>query len=148
MFNYDWWFHGPYAERINEAKRRCCKVRFPELTADKIDKEARYKKFFGELEARTIIYLRDGFSYEIREIVGHPATTTLTFECMPADEAYKVGAFVVTLPFEDIVRVEIFAVHPTEKPEDTPSIKGFAGSAIPPMPAKRMEERGGREAGE
>ncbi len=46
---------------------------------------------------------------------------------MPADEAYRVGCFIVSVPFEDIVRVEIFAVHAQEKPEDNVSIKGFGG---------------------
>ena len=49
----------------------------------------------------------------------------LTFECEPVDEQYKVGAFVVSVLFEEIVRVEVFAVHPSEKPEDTPMITGF-----------------------
>ena len=43
------------------------------------------------------------------------------------DDHYKVGAFVVSLPFEEIVRVEVFAVHPDEKPEDVPQITGFRG---------------------
>ena len=41
------------------------------------------------------------------------------------DDHYKVGAFVVSVPFEEIVRVEVYAVHPDEKPEDLPQITGF-----------------------
>ncbi len=125
-FNYDWWFGSAYEQRTREAKDRCTKMHFPDLDAEKAEEDEAYKRFFSDLEARTIVYLRDGFSYEVKEIIKAPGTTSLTFECMPADEAYKVGCFVVTVPFEDIVRVELFAVHPEEKPEDMPSIKGFA----------------------
>jgi hypothetical protein len=41
------------------------------------------------------------------------------------DDHYKVGSFVVSVPFEDVVRVEVFAVHPQEKPGDAPLITGF-----------------------
>ncbi len=138
LFNYDWWFDGPYEERINEAKRRCSNSHFPDLSPEKTSDDAAYREFSEQLEARTIVYLRDGFSYELKEIIHQKTTMSLMFECMPADEAYKVGCFVVTIPFDDIVRVEIFAVHPEEKPEDMPSIKGFAGAQ---GPTPRGEER-------
>jgi len=48
----------------------------------------------------------------------------------------------VTVPFDDIVRVELFAVHPSEKPEDMPSIKGFSSAQGPPH--KRVDERANR----
>lgn len=147
VFNYDWWYFGAYQDRLQEAKRRCASNHFPDLPLEKAEKDSRYKKFYKELEARTIVYLRDGFSYEIKDIVQHQSTETLTFECMAADEAYKVGSFVVTVPFEDMVRVEVFAVHPHEKPEDMPSIKGFASSATPPTPQKRGDDRAGRPEG-
>ena len=142
LFNYDWWFDGAFQERLDEAKRRCARNHFPALDPQKASEDAAQKRFLEQLEARTILYLRDGFSYELKEIIKHPCTSALTFECMPADEAYKVGCFVVTVPFDDIVRVEIFAVHPEEKPEDMPSIKGF-GSAQGP-PGTRMEDRTSR----
>ncbi len=138
LFNYDWWFDGAYEQRVTEAKRRCAVSHFPELKAEIAPGNGRLDAFLAQLEARTIIYLRDGFSYEVKEIIKHPNTASLTFECMPADEAYKVGCFVVTLPFEDIVRIEVFAVHPDEKPEDMPSIKGFGGAQGPPA---RPDER-------
>lgn len=140
-FNYDWWFAGAYHERVEIAKRRCARNRFPDLAPEKIGHTAPSKAFLAHLDARTIVYLRDGFSYEIKELLQHPTTSTLSFECMPADEAYKVGCFVVTVPFEEIVRVEIFAVHPDEKPEDMPSIKGFASPQGTPRPLGRPEER-------
>ena len=143
IFNFDWWFDSPYQDRVFEAKRRCAVSHFPDLDPKKADEDASYKKFVEELEARTIVYLRDGFSYEIKDIIQHPTTSTLTFECMAADEAYKVGCFVVTVPFDDIVRVEVFAVHPNEKPEDMPAIKGFAG-AQPPQSSKRPDDRTSR----
>jgi hypothetical protein len=57
---------------------------------------------------------------------------------MPVDERYKVGAFVVTVPFEEIVRVEVFAVHPTEKPDDLPQITGFRGH---PEPSRQHQQQ-------
>ena len=141
LFNHDWWFGGAFASRIDEAKRRCARLHFPDVKAETADKDQGFQRFFKEVEARTILYLRDGFSYEIREIIAQSTTGSLSFECTPADEAYKVGAFVVVVPFDDIVRVEIFAVHPREKPEDMPSIKGFAG---PQLSMKRLEERASR----
>ena len=139
LFNYDWWFKSPYQERIEIAKSRCAANRFPELEPEKAKDDEAHSAFFADLEARTIVYLRDGFSYELQDIITSDSTTTLTFECMPADESYTVGCFVVTVPFEDIVRVEVFAVHPDEKPEDMPSIKGFASSKNPPQPGTRPE---------
>jgi hypothetical protein len=143
VFNFDWWFDKSYDERVTEARKRCAQSHFPQLKPNKVESDPEYKKFHDELETRTIVYLRDGFSYEIKEILRNPNTMTLTFECMAADEAYKVGCFVVTVPFEDIVRVEVFAVHPQEKPEDMPAIKGFAHpqASAPPV---RGDDRSGR----
>lgn len=142
LFNFDWWFDGAFQQRLDEAKKRCAQNHFPGVDVAKANGDTAYLEFYGQLEARTIVYLRDGFSYELKEIIRQSNTACLTFECMPADESYKVGCFVVTVPFDDIVRVEIFAVHPQEKPEDMPSIKGF-GSAQGP-PGQRMEDRQGR----
>jgi len=143
-FDYDWWFGTQFKTRTEQAKSRCSENHFPDLAPKKAKEDQAYKTFHDELEARTIIYLRDGFSYEVKEIIKQTDTISLTFECMPADEAYKVGCFVVTVPFEDIVRVEVFAVHPEEKPEDMPSIKGFASAQGPPPPQGRPEERSPR----
>lgn len=139
LFNYDWWFDGAFQQRLDEAKKRCAGNHFPKTNHAKPNNDHAYRAFYDQLEARTIIYLRDGFSYELKEIIKQTNTACLTFECMPADESYKVGCFVVTVPFDDIVRVEIFAVHPQEKPEDMPSIKGFASAQGPP--GTRMDDR-------
>lgn len=136
VFNFDWWFDKCYDERVTEARTRCAQSHFPDLKPEKAESDSKFKTFLDELESRTIVYLRDGFSYEIKELIRNPNTTTLTFECMAADDAYKVGCFVVTVPFDDIVRVEVFAVHPQEKPEDMPSIKGFAHAQAPAAPAR------------
>jgi hypothetical protein len=142
QFNYDWWFGTAYHERIEIAKRRCAQSHFPEVDPGAAESDPEYSTFYNQLEGRTIIYLRDGFSYEIKDLIKHPTTSSLTFECMPSDEAYRVGCFVVTVPFDEIVRVEIFAVHPQEKPEDMPSIKGFgAGQPHSMPPAQRPGER-------
>ncbi len=134
-YNYDWWFRGVYQQHIDEAKRRCAANRHPGMKPD----SKAFREFVDGLEVRTVVYLRDGFSYEIKELVTRETSTTITFECMPADEAYRVGCFIVSAPFEDIARVEIFAVHAKEKPEDNVSIKGFGGGMPPPV--GRVEER-------
>lgn len=134
-YNYDWWFRGAYQQHIDEAKRRCAANRQGGVKPD----AKALQTILDQLEVRTVVYLRDGFSYEIKELVTRDTTSTITFECMPADEAYRVGCFIVTVPFEDIARVEIFAVHALEKPEDNVAIKGFGGG-MPPQ-SGRVEER-------
>ncbi len=125
MFNYDW-FHGPALEQQRtEAKWRCTLLHFPDVDPDTARENEELLEYASKLEDRTLIYLRDGFSYEIKGIAEVETKSHLVFECEPVDEQYKVGAFVVTVPFEEIVRVEVFAVHPSEKPSDLPQITGF-----------------------
>lgn len=139
MFNYDW-FTGPaFQQQKDEARHRCTRKKFPHLKPA----DAEYQRFFRELEARTLLYLRDGFSYELKELVDVGLKAVLTFECEPADDQYKVGAFVVSLLFEEVVRVEVYAVHPKEKPEDMPTITGFRNSPQPMGMAQREEPREG-----
>lgn len=147
LFDHDWWFGTAWNDRIEAAKQRCVMTRFPDAKPDGAKADPRCAAFLKELEARTIIYLRDGFSYEVKAIVPGQATSALTFECTPADEAYKVGCFVVTVPYDDIIRVEVFAYPAREKPEDMPAIKGFAGGVAPSAPPKRVDERPGRREG-
>lgn len=129
MFDYDW-FHGAcFKQQSEEAKSRCAATHFAAGNVDPAGDEA--KTFNAALETRTLIYLRDGFSYEIREIAELDSKSHLVFECEPVDDQYKVGAFVVTVPFDEIVRVEVYAVHPSEKPADSPQITGFRGSPEP-----------------
>jgi hypothetical protein len=138
MFDYDW-FHGQaYQEQVDEAKYRCGIMKFPDLDPTEAQESEEAQKFFGQLEVRTLIYLRDGFSYEVKGIAEVSSKSHLVFECMPVDERYKVGAFVVTVPFEEIVRVEVFAVHPTEKPDDLPQITGFRGH---PEPSRQHQQQ-------
>ena len=125
MFNYDW-FHGTaFEQQKSEAKQRCALKHFPDTDQEDFRNNGKFKAFVDQLEERTLIYLRDGFSYEVKHISKVESKSHLVFECVPVDEHYKVGAFVVTVPFEEIVRVEVFAVHPSEKPEDSPQITGF-----------------------
>lgn len=142
-FNYDWWFGGGHREHVDEARSRCAASHYPGLDAEQLSSSEEAQRFIERLESRTVLYLRDGFSYEVKEIVPRPNTTMLTFECMPSDEAYRVGCFVVTVPYDDIVRVEVFAVHPDEKPDDMPAIKGFGGQ--PPPGKAWMEDRSRRD---
>ncbi len=125
MFNYDWFNDSPYANQIDEAKFRCTMNHFPDSDPEEWEKNKKIKKFRSELLVRTLIYLRDGFSYEVKEFADVPSKSHLCFECMPVDDQYKVGAFVVTVPFDELVRIEAFAVHPDEKPDDLPQITGF-----------------------
>ena len=104
---------------------------FKDMPPEEAQESEEFGHYLQDLEERTLIYLRDGFSYEVREIADVDTKSHLVFECVPVDDQYKVGAFVVTVPFEEIVRVEVFAVHPGEKPPDMPQITGFRGYTEP-----------------
>lgn len=134
MFNHDWFSGPPYQQQIEEARWRCTFRKFPDVDPEERENDAQLMDFYNELDVRTLIYLRDGFSYEIRDMADVPSKSHLVFECVPVDEHYKVGAFVVTVPFEEIVRVEVFAVHPSEKPDDLPQITGFRSHNDPHEP--------------
>lgn len=136
MFNYDWFHGAAYQQQREVAKWQCALAHFSDVDAAEARDHAELMTFHGALEARTLIYLRDGFSYEIKKMPEVDARSHLVFECVPVDEQYKVGTFIVALPFEDIARVEVFAVHPDEKPEDLPQITGFRGQADAPEGAK------------
>lgn len=131
MFTHDW-FHGmAFQEQQHEARRRCAAAHFPHLSFEDFDTSEEVNQMMEELELRILIYLRDGFSYEVKQLAEVQSKAHLVFECMPVDEHYKVGAFVVSVPFDEIVRVEVFAVHPKEKPDDVPQITGFRGRPEP-----------------
>ena len=130
MFSYDW-FHRGGLERLKQvARQRCAALKFPEEPAGGNGSTA-YHEYVGALETRTIVYLKDGLTYEMRELLDTETTDGLAFECMPVDENYRVGAIVIVTPFEDIARVEIFAVHPDEKPQENFRIPGFRAGAEP-----------------
>ena len=132
MFNYDWFHGASFQQQKNEARRRCLAHHYPDQDMSEIPEVGDFRGFFDELQLRALIYLRDGFSYEIKDVANVGSKSHLVFECEPVDDQYKVGAFVVTVPFEEIVRVEVFAVHPSEKPEELPQITGFRNQ--PEMP--------------
>ena len=145
MFDYDW-FHGPaFQQQRSEAKRRCTLKHFPDADPEKLEASEEIIEFHSKLEDRTLIYLRDGFSYEVKGIADVGTKAHLVFECEPVDDQYKVGAFIVTVPFDEIVRVEVFAVHPTEKPEDMPQITGFR-TANEPIDGKHPDGKPARPA--
>ncbi len=60
------------------------------------------------------------------------------------DEQYRVGSFIVSVPYDELIRVEVFAVHPSEKPEDVPLITGFRTGPNDPA-ATRDDARDSRE---
>jgi hypothetical protein len=138
MFDYDWFRGTAFEQQRHDARVRCAHKHFPDVNPDQPTDA--FRRFFDELETRVLIYLRDGFSYEFKELANVATGNHLTFECEPVDEHYKVGAFVVAVPFEDIVRVEIFAVHPSEKPEDVPLITGFRSGPESPVPRDEAGE--------
>ncbi len=140
MFDYDW-FHGPaFAQQQEDAKWRCTRKHFPHLRPEALKDDPSAHAFYRSLEVRRLVYLRDGFSYELKDMADVNSKAHLTFECEPVDEHYKVGSFIVSVPFEEVVRVEVFAVHPAEKPEDTPLITGFR-SRPDGMPGGPMQVR-------
>ncbi|MBN1342004.1 MAG: hypothetical protein JXQ73_04950 [Phycisphaerae bacterium] len=129
MFNYDWW-HGPARQHLADCARlRCLKHRFPEADSLDLPNDGDPGHFLSELEVHTIVYLRDGFSYEIGALVESDVKSYLTCEVVPVEESWQTGGFVVSVPFDDIARVEIFAIHPSEKPRETPHITGFRATS-------------------
>jgi len=90
MFNYDW-FHGDGLRRqIEEAKNRAARGKFPDAKPG--NGSAELMTYRDELETRIILYLKDGLSYEMREIADIGTSSALAFECVPVDESYQVGA--------------------------------------------------------
>ncbi len=127
MFDYDWFNGTAHRQQQEQARLRCTVRRFPDADPESILEVEKTSRFHEEVIVRTLVYLRDGFSYEVKGLVEVDSKTHCTFECEPVDEHYKVGSFVVCVPFDEIVRVEVFAVHSAEKPEDVPLITGFRG---------------------
>lgn len=143
IFNYDWFHGAAFARQKQQARERVMLKKFPQVGPEAAGNHAEYQKFLAELDTRTLIYLRDGFSYELKAIVEVGLhNNLLTFECEPVDEQYKVGSFIVTVPFDEIVRIEVYAVHPSERPENVPLITGFRTSPADVMsPPPREEPR-------
>lgn len=127
MFNYDWFHHGGLARLQDDARRRCAARRFPdpEGNGSNADRES----FIQALETRVMLYLKDGLTYEMKEIADVGSSSALAFECVPLDDNYRVGAIVLVVPFEDIARVEVFAVHPEDKPTENVRIPGFRSAS-------------------
>lgn len=132
MFNYDWFHNGGLDRLIGEAKRRCARKKFPDAGTDRDNGTPAFEEYIDKLEHRVILYMKDGLTYEMREMADVGMSSALAFECMPVDENYRVGAIVLVAPFEDIARVEVFAVHPDEKPIENFRIPGFRPTAGEP----------------
>jgi hypothetical protein len=128
MFNHDWFHRGGLSKLVEASKRRCTEKHFESEEADESDREA----YCAVLETRTILYMKDGLTYEMNKLVDIGQTGCLGFECIPVDESYRVGAIVIVCPFEDIARVEVFAVHPDEKPQEQFRITGFRATSPEP----------------
>lgn len=132
MFNYDWWHSDARQVLIDRARLRCLSHRFPEATSLDVAPDSEPGRFLAELEVHTIIYLRDGFSYEIGPLIDAPAKSYMVCAVIPVEESWQAGGFVASLAFDDIVRVEVFAIHPSEKPRESPHITGFRVPSEPP----------------
>ncbi len=129
MFDYDWFYGSPYEQHKQDALIRVAQKKFPDKDRKALLEDDACRKYMDKLESRTLIYLRDGFSYEMKALAGDVESKAhLTFECEPVDEVYKVGSFVVAVPFDEVCRVEVFAVHHEQKPENKPMITGFRHS--------------------
>lgn len=122
MFDYDWFHRGGLARLKDEAKARCARRKFGASGENNHEPGAAARE---QLDTRVILYMKDGLTYELREIADVGAASALTFECVPVDDNYKAGAIVLVVPFEDIARVEVFAVHPDDKPQENIRIGGF-----------------------
>jgi hypothetical protein len=125
LFHYDWWFGPGLAEQIELARTRCVKKHFPKADMAKLSATPDAERFCKKLEHRIILYLRDGFTYEVAEAIEAKSKSCLLAECIPGDEAWQTGVFVVAVPYEEIARVEVFAVHPQDKPQESTRITGF-----------------------
>jgi hypothetical protein len=134
MFNYEWFHQGGLQRLIDDARTRCAAKKFPELDGKNGDASPEYTAYRDGLETRTILYMRDGLTYEMKEIADAGMTSALAFECVPVDENYKVGSIVIVAPYEDIARVEVFAVDPDEKPQENVRIPGFRAAASEAKP--------------
>ena len=77
MFDYDWFHGAAFAQQQDEAKLRCAFNRFPNLEPHQAMEDEDFQTFVDELEIRRLLYLRDGFSYEIRQLAEMDATTIL-----------------------------------------------------------------------
>lgn len=129
MFNYDWFHSGGLQRQIMEARRRCGYKKFPEARGSKAP-GVEFEAYCNALHTRIVLYMKDGLTYEMKEIADIGTASAMAFECVPVDENYQVGSYVIVVPFEDIARVEVFAVHPDDKPQETLRIPGFrAGDA-------------------
>ncbi len=125
LFHYDWWFGPGLAEQIEQARTRCLKRHYPDADPANLSAAPDAERFWNELEHRTILYLRDGFTYEVAEAIEAKSKSYLLAQCIPGDEAWQAGIFVVAVPYDEIARVEIFAVHPHDKPQESTRITGF-----------------------
>jgi hypothetical protein len=129
MFNHEWFHEGGLQRLIDEAMDRCASQKFPEFRGKSSNGSPECVAYRNALETRIILYMRDGLTYEMKEMAPIGMSSALAFECVPVDENYKVGSIVIVTPYEDIARVEVFAVHPDDKPQDNIRIPGFRAAA-------------------
>jgi hypothetical protein len=133
MFNYEWFHQGGLQRLVDDARNRCAARKFPEH-AGSSNGSPEYVAYRDALETRIILYMRDGLTYEMKEIADTGMSSALAFECVPVDDNYRVGSIVIVAPYDDIARVEVFAVHPDDKPQESIRIPGFRTAAAEARP--------------
>ncbi len=125
MFNYDWFHNGGLDRQLLEAKRRCAFKKLADVGSSMDEGTTEFQEYLERLDTRVILYMKDGLTYEMKEMAEIGMSSALAFECVPVDENYRLGAIVLVAPFEDIARIEVFAVHPDDKPIENFRIPGF-----------------------
>src|SRR5262249_59722238 len=74
-FDHDWWYSGGFNRQLDLARECCAANRFPELRKGTPKPDTPATRYLNELETRSVVYLRDGFSYEIKELVNAGTTS-------------------------------------------------------------------------
>ena len=70
MFDYDWFCGGAYEQQRQDALLRLVLRKYPDLSRESVMGHDGGQAYMKELECRTLIYLRDGFSYEMKALAG------------------------------------------------------------------------------
>mgnify|MGYP000859470477 FL=1 len=131
MFDYDWWHGQAFQSHVAYAKRRCAENKYPGIESQATGPDTEFGRYLAGLDARIIICLRDGLNYEINRLVDVGASSYLTVECVPGDESQRHLTPILAVPFDEIVRVEVVGIHPSEKHSDGPHITGFRAMPEP-----------------
>ena len=90
--------------------------------AERLARADYLRRWLAEGQAGEMGYLRRYFDRRVDPAKLLPGAKSVVVT------ALNYHTFVVSVPFEEICRVEIYAVHPEKKPENKPMITGFKHS--------------------